>query len=61
MTRRTYAYVRKWTWKHKDDTETPGIGIFQGRNLIAHLTPDEARAMADQLHDLADLTEQEPN
>ena len=59
--RRAYAYVRPWTWKHEDRTETPGVGIFRGRDLIAHLTPDEARTMADQLHDQADRTEQETN
>lgn len=61
MNRRAYAYIRRWTWKHEDQTETAGAGIFRGRDLVAHLTPEEARAMADELHDLADRIEQELN
>jgi hypothetical protein len=32
---------------------------MHGSKVLAHLTPGEARVMADQLHDYADQTEQE--
>lgn len=54
MTVRPFAQVRNWTWKHQDRSETPGIGIFHGNRIQIHLTPAEARAMADRLHDMAD-------
>lgn len=52
--RRPYATVRAWPWKSPGAPDVPGIGIFHGRKLQAHLTPTEARTMADLLHDLAD-------
>ena len=33
---------------------TPGIGLMRGEIIHAHLTPVEARTLADRLHDLAD-------
>lgn len=61
MRQRACAYVRKWTWKHEDKTETAGVGIFRGRDLIAHLTYEEAIAWSNQLVDLAETLEQETN
>jgi len=57
MTLRPFAKVRMWTWKHQDRSETPGIGIFHGNRIQIHLTPTEARDMADKLHDMADHIE----
>lgn len=54
MTRRPTINARYWTWKDRDQNETPGVGLFSGSFLKAHLTPTEARALADQLHDMAD-------
>jgi hypothetical protein len=54
VTARPFATLRKWIWKDGDRTQIPGIGIFHGDRLRAHLTPDEARKMADNLHDMAD-------
>jgi hypothetical protein len=34
-----------------------GIGLFRGPDLQAHLTPDEARMMADSLQEMADQVE----
>lgn len=53
MTRRPYLTARPYTWKSKD-TETPGIGLMYGGQIRAHLTPEEARTLADRLHDLVD-------
>jgi hypothetical protein len=46
--------VRYWTWRSPDQTETPGIGLFNGNRIQAHLTADQARNLADKLHDFAD-------
>ncbi|MCQ1999539.1 hypothetical protein [Arthrobacter zhaoxinii] len=56
--RRPYVTVRRWEWR-KDGKRTEGIGLMHGASVCAHLTPDEARALADKLHDLADTTEKE--
>lgn len=50
---RPHIRARKYVWKDKAGNETPGISLW-GRNLAAHLTYDEARCLADKLHDLAD-------
>lgn len=57
---RPYVKARSWTWKDADANQTPGVALMHGFSVKAHLTPDETRALADQLHDLADTTEQEP-
>lgn len=50
--------ARYWTWKDHDRNETPGVGLWSGNGrLKAHLTYAEARALADQLHDMADRLE----
>ncbi|WPU08083.1 hypothetical protein SMD14_13005 [Pseudarthrobacter oxydans] len=51
---RPYLVPRMWSWKDTERNTTPGIGLFRGQELKAHLTPDEARALADKLHDMAD-------
>ena len=51
--RRPYVKVRKYTWKDRAGNEVPGLSLW-GRNLVAHLTYDEARSLADRLHDLVD-------
>jgi hypothetical protein len=59
--------ARTWAWKAKDKTETPGIALWGRKGLTAHLTYNEARTLADSIHDLCDAagtpatsTEQEP-
>lgn len=51
--------ARRWIWKDADGTHTPGIGLVHGTSVKAHLTPGEARALADRLHDLADTAERQ--
>lgn len=51
---RPYLKPRNWAWKAPDGTGTPGVGLFHGQYLKAHLTPTEARKLADKLHDMAD-------
>lgn len=53
---RPHAQIRVWYWMDGNH-KTPGIGMFHGTAIFAHLTPTEARAMADKLHDLADKME----
>lgn len=48
------------TWTdRKTGEQTPGISMGGASGLAAHLTPDEARTLADQLHDLAEQIESE--
>lgn len=56
---RPLAKVRKRDWLDHDGTRTPGIALMFGPKVLAHMTPDEARAMADKLHDYADQIQQE--
>lgn len=56
--KRPYAKIRKWDWMDGDH-KTPGVGIFHGGKLMAHLKPDEARIWADHLHDISDRIESE--
>lgn len=53
-TTRPFMKARYWTWRDYARTETPGIGLFSGNQIQAHLTPTEARDLADKLHDMAD-------
>lgn len=48
--------AKRRVWLDADGTRTPGIGLMRGANVHAHLTPLEARKLADRLHDLADAT-----
>lgn len=59
MTRRPFLEIRRYTWKAKDGTETPGVALKFGNQIKAHLTPEEAIRMADKLVDLSEQTEQE--
>lgn len=54
MTIRPTVQPRPYAWKAKDRSETPGIALWGKNGLTAHLTPLEARILADRLHDLAD-------
>lgn len=51
---RPYVKARAYTWLDADGTATPGIALLQGRSVKAHLTPAEARTLADRIHDLTD-------
>lgn len=51
---RPYVKARRWAWLDADGSSTPGVALMQGRTVRAHLTPAEARSLADQLHDLVD-------
>lgn len=52
------AIIRDWITK--DKKRIPGIQLLNGRGIAAHLTADEARALADRLHDLADQLDLRP-
>lgn len=54
---RPKVYARAWAWKDASRNETPGVALFRGNALQAHLTPTEARTLADTLHDMADRIE----
>jgi len=56
-TRRPFLKARYWTWRDPDANTTPGVGFFTGKQIQAHLTPAEARTLADKLHDMADQIE----
>lgn len=58
MNTRPHAQIRAWTWMD-GDAKTPGVGIFHGRNLMAHLSPEDARTAADIIHDICDRLEQD--
>ena len=52
--RRPFVTAKKWAWLEDGGKRTPGIGLMRGGTVSAHLTPAEARTLADRLHDLAD-------
>ncbi|QHK18818.1 hypothetical protein GU243_02420 [Pseudarthrobacter psychrotolerans] len=52
--KRPWLLAKPVTWKARDQIRIPGIGLFRRDAMQAHLTPDEARALADRLHDMAD-------
>ncbi|MET3718322.1 hypothetical protein [Arthrobacter sp. UYEF21] len=55
MTHRPYLTARPYVWLAADGTGTPGVALMNGRRRIkAHLNADEARTLADTLHDLID-------
>lgn len=70
MTRRTFIVSReRWTRdlttanksraaailrEHPDGGTVPGVMIFRDCLPVLALTPDQARTLADQLHDAAD-------
>lgn len=52
---RPQAKVRPYVWVDSGTQErTPGIGLLHRGTVLAHLTANEARSMADRLHDLAE-------
>lgn len=51
---RPYVKALPWTWRDADGSSTPGVALMQGRTVRAHLTPAEARTLADRIHDLTD-------
>ena len=51
--------LQRWAWRSPGAPDLPGIGLFRGTRTQAHLTPDEARTLADKLHDMADRLEEE--
>ncbi|ALG29712.1 hypothetical protein AOZ07_12460 [Glutamicibacter halophytocola] len=56
---RPQAKLHKRPWLFKDGTSTPGIALMHRHKVLAHMTPAEARAIADKLHDYADQLEQD--
>ena len=57
MTTPPFLKARYWDWKDQDGRGTRGVGLFRGADLKAHLTPTQARTLADTLHDMADRIE----
>lgn len=51
---RPKATIRKRTWVDLNGTRTPGIAIMHAGKVLAHMSAEEARAIADKIHDLAD-------
>lgn len=49
--------AKPYTWLNQSHPETPGIAIWHKKGIAGHLTSREARALADQLHDLADAVD----
>lgn len=44
-------------WHDKDHGTTPGIALQQGHRIAAHLTPEEAIELSNQLVDLVEELE----
>lgn len=57
--KRPFLKIKRRAWAHQDGTTTPGLVLHQAGKVYAHLTPEEARTLADKLHDYADHLEQE--
>lgn len=49
--------ARLYDWLEDNGVRVHGIGVTSRRTVIGHLTPAEARAMADRLHELANRSE----
>ena len=60
MTTRPYiGSIRRFNWLSRTTGNyIPGIGLWHGKQLMAHLTPTEAKQLADRLVDLAELIEE---
>lgn len=56
---RPSAHAKKYNWLTPSGETIPGIAIMHRHKVLAHMTPEEAKAMADKLHDYADHIEQE--
>ncbi|MDR6623047.1 hypothetical protein [Sinomonas atrocyanea] len=51
--------VRRYVWRTHEGACTDGIGLMSGPRILAHLTPDEALALSNELTDLAETLEAE--
>ena len=49
-----FSHARINTWTNEDLTQTAGISIHKGADVVAHLTPDEAIELSNKLVDLAE-------
>jgi len=57
-TRPYFSRISPYSYKPKGGSDpVPGIGLFRGRELSAHLTASEALELADKLVDLAESLE----
>lgn len=54
---RPKAKIIKRTWVDLDGSRTPGLAIMHAGKALAHMSSEEARAIADRIHDLADELE----
>lgn len=59
MTTRPTIRVTRYIWLDPDRHGLRGIALRRGNHILAHYTADEARHLADTLHDLADQLDQE--
>ena len=51
---------RAWVDRETGD-RVPGIALMHGAKVVAHMTPEEAKAMAEQLLRYADQLEKDEN
>lgn len=54
-----YVSVRPWVRRTPGEPDVPGLGVFRLARMVIHLTHDEARTLADQLHDSVDQVDKE--
>lgn len=58
MNRPYIGRIRRFNWLSRTTGNyIKGIGMWHGKRLMAHLTPTEAKQLADRLVDLAELIE----
>lgn len=59
MSTRPYiGKIRRFNWlSQHTGNHIPGIALWHGQRIIAHLTPVEAKQLADNLVDLAEQVE----
>lgn len=58
---RPSASAKKYNWLTPNGETIPGIALMHRHKVLAHMTPAEARAIADKLHDYADQLEKDEN
>ena len=58
---RPSVHAKKYNWQTPQGETIPGIALMHRHKVLAHMTPEEARSMADKLHDMADRLEKEQN
>ncbi|MGO2779708.1 hypothetical protein [Glutamicibacter arilaitensis] len=56
---RPSASAKKYNWLTPNGETIPGIALMHRHKVLAHMTPVEARAMADKLLDYADKIDTE--